>query len=183
MQLKNEICEVTIELDSTYKLGSADNKNNYNVVLNPNLYTEYYSILNIKVNFADKELDIILVGEYPSYDDNCAILDNNILTILTNNAVTQIDVTNGNIVKNIKLSNRDYTFAIYKVDNARFLIIGEQYIRILDNNLSEIWKFKGKDIFASISNKKVFEICNDRIKLYDFEDNYYELDFNGKQIK
>ena len=53
---------------------------------------------------------------------------------------------------------------------------------MLDNNLSEIWKFIGKDIFASICNKKVFEICNDRIKLYDFEDNYYELDFNGKQI-
>lgn len=36
-----------------------------------------------------------------------------------------------------------------------------------------------KDIFASVSGKEPFELCEDRIKLYDFEDNYYEIDFWG----
>ena len=53
---------------------------------------------------------------------------------------------------------------------------------MIDNNLNELWNFCGKDIFVSISGKNPFEICNDRIKLYDFEDNYYEINFDGKQI-
>ena len=38
------------------------------------------------------------------------------------------------------------------------------------------------DIFVSITDKTPFEIKSDRICLYDFEDNYYEIDFNGKEL-
>ena len=182
MQLKNEICEVLVKLDSTYKIDSRDNIENSNIVLNPNSYKEFYSILRLKIHLTNKNLDIILVGESPSYDEECAILEKNILTILTNNEVTQIDVTNGNIVNNLKFPCKDCTFSIHKLDNNRFIIYGEQYIRMIDNNLNELWNFSGKDIFVSISGKNPFEICNDRIKLYDFEDNYYEINFDGKQI-
>ena len=48
--------------------------------------------------------------------------------------------------------------------------------------LNQIWRFSGKDIFATVSDKTAFTIENDSIKLYDFEDNFYELDFNGKLI-
>ena len=48
--------------------------------------------------------------------------------------------------------------------------------------LNQIWRFSGKDIFAPARDKTTFTIENDSIKLYDFEDNFYELDFNGKLI-
>ena len=38
------------------------------------------------------------------------------------------------------------------------------------------------DIFVSITNKTAFEIKTDRICLYDFYDNYYEIDFDGNMI-
>ena len=46
-----------------------------------------------------------------------------------------------------------------------------------------LWAFSGKDIFASVSGKLPFEIKDELICLYDFEDNYYEIDFEGKHIK
>ena len=46
-----------------------------------------------------------------------------------------------------------------------------------------LWAFSGKDIFASVFGKLQFEIKDELICLYDFEDNYYEIDFEGNSIK
>ena len=63
-----------------------------------------------------------------------------------------------------------------------YLIYGEIEIIKLDNKFNTAWKFSGKDIFVSISGKNAFELTEQSIKLYDFEDNFYELDFNGNVI-
>ena len=68
------------------------------------------------------------------------------------------------------------------MDYYKSIIHGEMEITMLDNEFNKMWSFMGKDIFASVSGKEPFEICKDRIKLYDFEDNYYEIDFCGKCI-
>lgn len=44
------------------------------------------------------------------------------------------------------------------------------------------WSFSGKDIFVSLSNKKPVELRDNSICLYDFEDNYYEIDYDGNVI-
>lgn len=49
-------------------------------------------------------------------------------------------------------------------------------ITMLDLHLNKIWDFFGKDIFTSC------EVCEEKIKLYDWENSYYEIDFNGKII-
>ena len=59
------------------------------------------------------------------------------------------------------------------------MIYGEIEIIKLDNNFNIVWKFSGKDIFVSVSGKNAFEFTAGSIKLYDFEDNFYELDFDG----
>ena len=53
---------------------------------------------------------------------------------------------------------------------------------MLDLDFKKQWSFSGKDIFVSISNREPFTIRENLICLYDFENNYYEIDFNGKQI-
>ena len=63
-----------------------------------------------------------------------------------------------------------------------YLIYGEIEIIKLDNEFNVAWKFSGRDIFVSISGKNAFEIAEQSIKLYDFEDNFYEIDFDGKLI-
>ena len=54
---------------------------------------------------------------------------------------------------------------------------------MLDFDFNVKWSFSGGDIFVSITNKKEFELTEDRIKLYDFNDRYYEIDFNGKLLR
>ena len=45
-----------------------------------------------------------------------------------------------------------------------------------------MWKLSGLDIFVSVSVMNAFELCEDSIKLYDFEDNFYEIDYDGNKI-
>ena len=59
-----------------------------------------------------------------------------------------------------------------------YIIYGEIEITMLDFNFEKQWSFSGKDIFASISGKEPFKILENSICLYDFEDNYYEIDFD-----
>lgn len=53
---------------------------------------------------------------------------------------------------------------------------------MLDFEFNERWKFLGKDIFVSVSGKTAFQLCEKTVKLYDFEDNFYEIDFDGTLI-
>ena len=39
------------------------------------------------------------------------------------------------------------------------------------------------DIFTTLDNTSAFVIDDDRIKLRDFQNNYYEINFDGKLIK
>ena len=54
---------------------------------------------------------------------------------------------------------------------------------MLDKSFNLIWQFWGKDIFASSIRKETFILCENSIKLYDFDNNFYELDFDGKIVK
>ena len=53
----------------------------------------------------------------------------------------------------------------------------------LDKNFNCVWTFSGIDIFTTLDNTSAFVIDDDRIKLRDFQNNYYEINFDGKLIK
>lgn len=42
--------------------------------------------------------------------------------------------------------------------------------------------FRLETFLYSVSGKNGFELCENSIKLYDFEDNFYEIDFMGNLI-
>ena len=47
-----------------------------------------------------------------------------------------------------------------------------------------VWDFGARDIFVRYHGKEpAFEMLPDRIRLYDFSDNYYEIDYDGKVIR
>ena len=53
---------------------------------------------------------------------------------------------------------------------------------MLDFDFCKKWSFSGRDIFVSQFREKPFEICDNLIRLYDWEDNYYEIDFDGNLL-
>lgn len=182
MILENEKCCVEIQIDETYTVDSADNRY-YDVILNPCHYkkSDISKTFSIHINLFERELCIALIGPFYSYDYHCAVLDGETLTVLQNNAITQIRITDGAITRHIEFDCFGCNFAIYRIENG-YIVHGELEISMFDFDFIKKWSFSGKDVFASVTRKKPFEIRNNAICLYDFEDNYYEIDFDGKLL-
>lgn len=183
MVLHNDICSIIISIDETYAINSTDNKD-YDLVINPqNLKCgDMYRVLSIKIDLPKKTIAVALVGDFYINDIDCAILEETVLTVLLDDAIVQLDVNNGFILSFKKLDCFGCNFGIYKVETG-YIIYGEIEITMLDFNLDKKWIFSGRDIFASVSGKESFKLCESSIQLYDFEDNFYEIDFTGKLIR
>lgn len=183
MILENEKCHIEIEIDETYTVESTDNRF-YDLTLNPGNYrhSDVCKTLSIHVDLFPNEFCIALIGPFYTYESDCAVLDDEILTVLQDNTITQINVSYGSIVRHIKFDCFGCNYGLYKV-NKGYIIFGEMEIMMLDFDFVKKWSFSGRDIFVSVSGKKPFQICEDSICLYDFENNYYEIDFEGKLIK
>jgi hypothetical protein len=183
MLLKHNDYIVKINVDDTYTIDSTDNRY-YDVILNPCNYKhgDLTKTLAIHIALPSKHYSIALVGSYLISDSDCAILENDILTVLLDQIIVQINILNGSIVRHIELDCFGCNLAIYRVEKG-YIIYGECEITMLKFDFSKRWAFSGKDIFASVSGKLPFEIKDELICLYDFEDNYYEIDFEGNHIK
>lgn len=183
MVLENEKCCVEIKIDESYTVDSTDNRH-YDVVLNPCNYkkSDISKTFSIHVNLFESEFGIALIGPFYSYDYNCAVLDDETLTILQDKTITQISITDGAIIRHIEFDCFGCNFAIYKIENG-YIVYGEIEITMLNHDFIKKWSFSGKDIFVSLTRKESFEIRNNTICLYDFEDNYYEIDFNGNLLR
>lgn len=181
MLLQNELCSVEISIDRTYTVGSADNKP-YDTVYNPgNFRRDWNTTFSIEIDGINGKTKIALVGDFFSYDYECAILEGEVLTVLQNHSVSQIDIADGELLRHKEFECFGTNNAIYRVENG-YVIYGEVQITMLDLQLNKLWDFSGRDIFVSVTGKNCFELTEDSIRLYDFEDNYYEIDFNGKLI-
>lgn len=183
MVLENEKCCIEIKIDKTYTVDSADNRY-YDVVLNPCHYKRGNpsKTFSIRVNLFEREFYIALIGSPYIYDDTCAVLEDETLTILQDDTITQIRITDGTIIRHIELDCFGCNFAIYKIENG-YILYGELEITMFDFEFIKKWSFSGKDIFASVSDKQCFEIHDHFICLYDFEDNYYEVGFDGNLLR
>lgn len=182
MELQNDKCNVKISVDTTYTVGSTDNKP-FDVELDLSNIgrSGFYKALSITIDLFYRNFQIALVGDFCSCEMDCAILDDEILTILQNNTITQLSIIDGSVLLFKKLDCFGINYGIYKLQQG-YIIYGEVEIIMLDFEFNEKWKFSGKDIFVSISGKTAFQICEKTIKLYDFEDDFYEIDFEGKLI-
>lgn len=180
MFLENENCSIKIIIDETYTVESADHLH-YDLVLNPEGHThnDFYKTLAIDIDlFPDDEFRVALVGDYETYDGRCAVLEDDFLIVMQNNTISKIRVCDGSLVLYKKFKCLGVAFEIYRIEGG-YIIYGEVEIIMLDLNFDKRWGFSGRDIFVSLSGKDPFELCENSIKLYDFEDNYYEIDFEG----
>lgn len=183
MFLENQKCRIEIKVDETYTVDSADNRP-YDVVYNPCYYKhrDLCKTFSIHIDLFSSELHIALIGPFYSYVFDCGILDDEILTVLQDNTITQIRVTDGSLVRHIQFDCIGCNFGIYKIRKG-YIIYGEMEIVMLDFDFIKMWSFSGKDIFVSVSGKTSFELKESSICLYDFEGNDYELDFDGNLIQ
>ncbi len=182
VKLRNEWCSVEISMDTTYSVESSDNRH-YDVEWNPGNYgrNDYYKTFAIHIDLSDREMDIALVGGYYSYASDCAVLDGKVLTIMQDNMISQICIDDGLLILHKGFGCLGCTYGLYRVING-YLVYGEMEIVMLDLDFDKVWAFSGRDIFVSRTRENAFVLGEHTVKLYDWEDNYYELDFMGKLI-
>ena len=83
--------------------------------------------------------------------------------------------------KNMDLTGTLFSVYRYQQD---FIMYCEMDIIRMTRNLDVVWDFGARDIFVRYQGEEpAFEMMPDRIRLYDFSDNYYEIDYDGKVIK
>ena len=183
MVIKNDYVKITIKQDSTYTIGSVDNKP-YDIIMNPFRYTrnDYTKTMEIVIqNEILEETRIALIGSLYGHESNCAVLKDRELVVLIDKDIFIINIDEYKLVKYKKIDCFGNNFAIYLVNNG-YIIHGEIEVLKLDYEFDKIWKFTGADIFVTQDNKLPFLIDGDRIKIYDWNGTYYEIDLDGKLI-
>ena len=185
--LENDDCKVVITIDDTVDdayASDADFVSRYDIVLDPYVYPRGAGCkaYAIHVIWKDRQYTAALIGDGHCFDRNCAVIEGDVLTILQGWEVTQFNVTAAQIIRTVAIDTPAPNFEIHKVGRG-YLIHGEMDITMLNDKLEKVWSFSGRDIFVSPSGKRELAIKSDRICLYDWEDNYYEVDLNGNMIR
>ena len=182
MKLTNNRCAVEVTLDDNFDLKSSNHRE-YDLVLNVDGYTAqvFYRVLSLSVNLFHDKYKVALVGSGQSYPDDCAVLDDEILTVIQDNRVVRLDLHNRTVIETYDTDLYGCAFGLYSTPDGYF-IHGELEVARYDKDFNKKWGFSGRDIFVSSNNKQAFQLLEDRVCLYDFEDNYYELDYNGNQL-
>lgn len=180
MLLQNGKFSIKITLDDTYIINSADNPFHYDKVLYARELSQndFYKTLSIEIDNGIDIFKIALIGDYFSYDFDCAVLNDDILTVMQNWNLTSISLYDFKIVKSVNLPENGTNYSIHRCKYG-YLIYGEMQIIMLDFEFNVLWDFMGRDIFVTRNESKPFDFNDSKIMLYDWENNYYELDYNG----
>ena len=104
------------------------------------------------------------------------------LLFMLNDTLCIFDPIHLEINRRVKISLLGTMFEIHPYGED-YILYGELEIYRISSELSIKWQFSGRDIFVRYqSDEPAFEMKEDKICLYDFEDNYYEINYYGKLI-
>ena len=83
-----------------------------------------YKAFSIQIDLFSKTISIALIGDFYSFDEDCAVLEDKTLTILQNNAIVQLDINNGAMINFKEFDCFGCNYGIYRVQNG-YIIYGE----------------------------------------------------------
>jgi len=181
--IENDYVKITIKQDKTYTVDSVDNKP-YDIIMNPFKYTrsDYTKTMEIVIkNEMFEEMRIALIGSLYGVESNYAVLKDRELVFLIEKDIFIINIDEYKLIKYRKIECFGDNFGIYLVNDG-YIIHGEMEVFKLDYELDKVWQFLGADIFVTQDEKLPFLINGDRIKIYDWNGTYYEIDLDGKLI-
>ncbi len=177
-----DIGKYNIQFNSApnYNKNSSDNLN-YDEVIIVEEDEDFCRTKVVEISDGIKTRRIAMVVPYYTPEDFAVKADNRVFLML-NEILCYFDPEKGEIVEKKEIP-MEPMYGAYAFEND-FILHGELTIFRVDRNLEIKWKFSAKDIFVRCgSDEPAFIMKEDRICLYDFEENYYEIDYDGKVIK
>lgn len=183
MILKNEqytieIIKIETPLPDDFQVSQHD------LVFDPEnrLSTEEDSVFDITINSHQHTQRAALVGFFSCvYDEHPAVLEGNSIVVLQEFTLTRIDLQSLRVTKHQIIDDYGMLFEIHKYQDS-YVIYGETDILRVNSDFEVVWSFSGEDIFVTADEKVCFEMTADRIKLRDWNNNYYEIDYEGKEV-
>ncbi|OFY12974.1 MAG: hypothetical protein A2X11_11545 [Bacteroidetes bacterium GWE2_42_24] len=187
LKLTFEKYDIELSNDNVFKLNSADNNFKYDFVYHDEEAPKFQCSQHAIKVFVDGQLYksaivCAIAGGTTIHSQSAVIADNDIfiscadkvfslsLPDLTLNWITQVDMAT--------------CFGIYKADNGLFTH-GEMSVARLDHNGLIVWQTGLRDIIVNIEENREqneFVMHDTYISLLDFNNNKYQLGFDGKFI-
>ena len=137
------------------------------------------SLVRLIIRSADAAAQLALVGRPCCCH---AAVNGDQLLVVQFDLLTLISLPEGRIIQWLLMDCPGGCLGLYPLVDG-WLIHGECAIHRLDRELHLLWERYGADTFASVTGKDAFTLTPDRILLWDFDDNYYELDLDGSLVK
>ena len=182
MELINDKWEIEI-LEIQYNPKSADN------TVNPDSYIsicEDYSkhlLLSVSDVAHSVEKSIVLSVSFYTPHSDFAFIDDERIFLFLNDVAVIFNLQTCEVDKKVCLSISGTLFSVYTYQDD-FILYCEMDIIRMNRNLDVLWDCSARDIFVRFhGDEPAFEMDIDRIKLYDFSDYYYEIDYDGKIIR
>ena len=178
--------KVTVKEEKGFDLHS-NYSNNFDAVFiieEPDLEDGWFhKIISIRVECASTIKNVVIIASYHTIVDKCAAPAGKQLFMLLNDVMILFDPADLKITNQKELGQMMGTMdAVYPYKDD-FIVHYEMDIMRIDRELNIKWDFGGSDIFFRWqSNDPAFVMKEDRICLYDFNEHYYEIDYDGNKL-
>lgn len=172
---------ISINEAPPYSCNSTDNKYYDKVLVIEK--SDFNKTIELEIEQNEETRSVLLIVPYYTPLESFIATHRDGLFMMLNDFLCVFDPETMTIVKQVQINPLGTMFEVHKLEND-YILYGEMEIYRISEELDIKWEFSGRDIFVRYQGTEpAFLIKKDRICLYDFEDNYYEIDFEGKQIK
>ena len=172
--------EISIWGAPPYTIGSADNKAYDKVIIIDDRY--YHTQLELRVEYMGTVKTVLIVASAHTPEESFAALHKDGLFLMLNDTLCVFNPETLAIDKQITIDPMGTMFEIHPYKND-YILYGEFEIYRISGDLKVLWCFGARDIFVRYQgDEPAFLMKEDRICLYDWLDNYYEIDYDGVLI-
>ncbi len=185
IEIAHQQYKVLIYTDHQYTVESADNLRRYNRVYIDDSCDRHSNVSNVAIlvkHGQDEVASAILcdIGVFTGLSESSFIIEERVLYICAGNKLYYLNIPD----LTLKWTGQvDYVtnFSVQKLEDD-LLVHGELEITRI-TKLGEIkWRFGGQDIWINTNGFPVITLLYDRIKLVDFQSNFYAIGFDGNTI-
>lgn len=143
---------------------------------------DFCKLIEISVNGNGTEKNALIIASYHTPIDSFVAPHKNGLFLMLNEILCVFDPETLEIIDQSEIDPFGTMFEIHQYKDD-YILYGECEIYRISDDLKVKWIFGARDIFVRCdTDAPAFEMKEDRIGLYDYQENYYEINYDGKLI-
>lgn len=172
--------EIRIHKAPEYSFDSTDNKPYDKIIVMEE--SDFHTCIEIEVEHNREIQTVLIIAAYHIILNSFVALHKNGLFMMLNEVLCIFNPDTLSIDKQIEINPIGTMFEVHPFGED-YILYGELNIYRISSDLNVEWNFSGRDIFVKYTgDEPAFMMKEDKICLYDFEDNYYEIGYDGKVI-